>query len=142
MMTSKVFLVIICSEQIIHRITNAKKFAYIIRRACLSDYIILVTFNNAFVLIWWLVINFVILFSFTPSPSSNEFENFINNLNLTLESITEKNTLFDNPFRWFQCKHNNWCSDDRPTQEWPKTDNVAYMLRTCADSVGILSCRK
>ena len=43
--------VIICSEQIIHRITDAEEFAYIIRSACLSDYKILLTFKNVFVLI-------------------------------------------------------------------------------------------
>ena len=52
----------------------------------------------------------------SPSPNRDEFENFINNLNLTLESITEKKPFLTILLGDFNAKHNNWCSDDRPTQ--------------------------
>ena len=51
----------------------------------------------------------------SPSQNSYEFENFINNLNLTLESITENKPFLTILFGDFNAKHNNWCSDDRPT---------------------------
>ena len=36
----------------------------------------------------------------SANQNSDKFENFVNNLNLTLESITEKKPLFNNYFRW------------------------------------------
>ena len=35
----------------------------------------------------------------SANQNSDEFEHFVNNLNLTLESITEKKPLFNNYFR-------------------------------------------
>ena len=61
----------------------------------------------------------------SPSQNSYEFENFINNLNLTLESITEKKAFLTILLGDFNAKHNSWCSDDRPTEEGRKVDNVA-----------------
>ena len=41
----------------------------------------------------------ICLFYRSANQNSDEFENFVNNLNLTLESITEKKPLFNNYFR-------------------------------------------
>ena len=61
----------------------------------------------------------------TPSQNSDEFQNLINKLNLTLESITKKKPFLTILLGDFNAKHKNWCSDDRPTQQGRKTDNVA-----------------
>ena len=67
--------------------------------------------------------NMILLYR-SPSQNNDEFENFINNLNLTLESVTEKKPFLTVLLGDFNAKH-NCCSDDRPTQEGRKIDNVA-----------------
>ena len=54
----------------------------------------------------------------SPSQSSDEFENFVYNLDLTLEALTQKNPFLTVIIEDFNAKSNKWCSTDKTTPEW------------------------
>ena len=61
--------------------------------------------------------NFISLYR-SPSQSSDEFENFVYNLDLTLEALTQKNpfpTIINGDFN---AKFNKWCSTDKTAPVW------------------------
>ena len=53
--------------------------------------------------------NFVSLYR-SPSQSSDEFENFVYNLDLTLEALTQKNPFLTVINGDFNAKFSKWCS--------------------------------
>ena len=57
----------------------------------------------------------IVLLYRSANQNSNEFENLFNNFNLNLESITKKKCFSIILLDHFHAKHNNWCSDYRPT---------------------------
>ena len=65
--------------------------------------------------------NFISLYR-SPSQSSDEFENFSYNLDLTLEAFTQKNPFLTVIIRDFNVKFNNWCFTDKTTPEGVKLD--------------------
>ena len=58
--------------------------------------------------------NFISLYR-SPSQSSDEFENFVYNLDLTLEALTQKNPFLTVIIGDFNTKFNKWCSTDKTT---------------------------
>ena len=67
--------------------------------------------------------NFISLYR-SPSQSSDEFENFVYNLDLTLEALTQKNSFLTVITGDFNAKSNKWCSTDKTTPEGAKLDNL------------------
>ena len=67
--------------------------------------------------------NFISLYR-SPSQSSDEFENFVYNLDLTLEALTQKNPFLTVIIGDFNAKFNKWCSTDKTTPEGAKLDNL------------------
>ena len=53
----------------------------------------------------------------SPSQTTNEFDNFLNNLNIMLESVTQKNPFLTVVIGDFNARLSKWWSDDRTTQE-------------------------
>ena len=60
----------------------------------------------------------------SPSQSANEFENFLNKLNLTMESITQKNPFLTVVIGNFNARPSKWWIDDKTTQEGLKIENL------------------
>ena len=60
----------------------------------------------------------------SPSQSSNEFENFVYVLNLTLEALTQKNLFLTVIVGDFNAKFSKWCSIDKTTPDGAKLDNL------------------
>ena len=60
----------------------------------------------------------------SPSQSANEFENFSNKLNLTMESITQKNLFITVVIDNFNARSSKWWTDDKTTQEGLKIENL------------------
>ena len=60
----------------------------------------------------------------SPSQSLDEFENFLNNLNLTLESITQKNPFLTIVIGDFNARLSKWWTDDKTTQEGLKLEHL------------------
>ena len=60
----------------------------------------------------------------SPSQSADEFDNFLNKLNLTLESIAQKNPFLTVVIGDFNAKSSKWWIDDKTTQEGLKTENL------------------
>ena len=56
--------------------------------------------------------NFISLYR-SPSQSSDEFENFVYNLDLTLEALTQENPFLTVIIGHFNAKFNKWCSTDK-----------------------------
>ena len=52
-----------------------------------------------------------------PSQSSDEFENFVYNLTLTLEVLTQKNPFLTVILGDFKAKLSKWCSTDKTSLE-------------------------
>ena len=67
--------------------------------------------------------NFISLYR-SPSQSSDEFEDFVYNLDLTLEALTQKNPFLTAIIGDFNAKFNKWCSADKTTPEEAKLDNL------------------
>ena len=53
----------------------------------------------------------------SPSQSADEFDNFLNKLNLTMESITQKNPFLTVVIGDFNARSSKWLTDDKTTQE-------------------------
>ena len=60
----------------------------------------------------------------SPSHSADEFDNFLNKLNLTMESITQKNLFLTVVLGDFNAKLSKWWIDDKTTQESLKIENL------------------
>ena len=60
----------------------------------------------------------------SPSQSADEFDNFLNKLNLTMESITQKNPFLTAVIGDFNAKSSKWWIDDKTTQEGLKIENL------------------
>ena len=60
----------------------------------------------------------------SPSQSADEFDNFLNKLNLTMESITQKNLFLTVLIGNFNAKSSKWWIDDKTTQEGLKIENL------------------
>ena len=67
--------------------------------------------------------NFILLY-LPPSQSSDEFENFGYNLDLTLKALTQKNPFLTVIIWDFHAKFTKWCSTDKTTTEGAKLDNL------------------
>ena len=67
--------------------------------------------------------NFISLYR-SPSQASDEFENFVYNLDLTLEALTQKNPFLTVIVGDFNAKFSKWCSTDKTTPEVAKLDNL------------------
>ena len=61
----------------------------------------------------------------SPSQYSDEFENFVYNLDLTLEALTQKNPFLTVIIGDFNAKFNKWCSTDKTTREGTRLDNLS-----------------
>ena len=64
----------------------------------------------------------------SPSQSADEFNNFLNKLNLTMESITQKNPFLTVVIGDFNARSSKWCIDDKTTQEGLKIENLLYQF--------------
>ena len=53
----------------------------------------------------------------SPSQTANEFDNFLNNLNLTLESVIQRNPFLTVVIGHFNARSSKWWSHDKTTQE-------------------------
>ena len=53
----------------------------------------------------------------SPSQSANEFDNFLSKLNLTMESITQKNPFLSVVIDDFNSRSSKWWTYDKTTQE-------------------------
>ena len=60
----------------------------------------------------------------SPSQSNDEFDNFVHNLDLTLEALTQKNPFLTFIIGDFNAKFNKWCSTDKTTPEGTKLDSL------------------
>ena len=60
----------------------------------------------------------------SPSQFAHEFENFLNKLNLTMESITQKNPFLTVVIGDVNARSSKWWTDDKTTQERLKIDNL------------------
>ena len=60
----------------------------------------------------------------SPSQSADEFDNFLNKLNLTMESITQKNSFLTVVIGDFNAKSSKWLVDDKTTQEGLEIENL------------------
>ena len=67
--------------------------------------------------------NFTSLYR-SPGQSSDEFENFVCNLDLTFYVLTQKNRFLTVITRDFNASINKWCSTNKTTPEGAKLDNV------------------
>ena len=67
--------------------------------------------------------NFVSLYR-SPSQSIDEFEDFVHNLDLTLEGSTGKNSFLSVIIVDFNVNFSKWCSIDKTTPEGAKLDNL------------------
>ena len=73
----------------------------------------------------------------SPSPSSDEFENFVYNLYLTLEVLTQKSPFLIVIIGDFNGTFNKWCSTDKITPEgegtkldnWTSQYGIAQLLK-------------
>ena len=73
--------------------------------------------------------NFISLYR-SPSQSSDEFENFVYNLDLTLEALAQKNLFLTVIIGDVNVKFNKWCSSNKTTPEEDKLVNLTsqYVL--------------
>ena len=72
--------------------------------------------------------NFISLYR-SPSQSSDEFKNFVYNLDLTLEALTQKNLFLTIIIGDFNAKFNKWCSTNKTTPERVKLDDLTCQYR-------------
>ena len=64
----------------------------------------------------------------SPSQSPNEFEIFLNKLNLTMESITEENPFLTAAIGDFNKRLLKWWTDDKTTQDGLKIESLLSQL--------------
>ena len=64
----------------------------------------------------------------SQSQSADEFDNFLNKLNLTIESITQKNPFLTVVIGGFNARLSKWWIDDKTAQEGLKIDLKALNL--------------
>ena len=62
----------------------------------------------------------------SPIQSADEFNNFLNKLNLTMESITQKNPFLTVVIGDFNSRSSKWWTDDKTTQEGLKIENLLF----------------
>ena len=62
----------------------------------------------------------------SPIQSADEFNNFLNKLNLTMESITQKNPFLTVVIGDFNARSSKWWTDDKTTQEGLKIENLLF----------------
>ena len=67
--------------------------------------------------------NFISLYR-SPSQSSDEFENFAYNVDVTLEALTQEFPFLTVIIWDFNAKFNKWCSTDKTSPERAKLDNL------------------
>ena len=67
---------------------------------------------------------YFISFYRSPSQSSDKFENFVYNLFLTLEALTQKNPFLTVIIEDFNAKSNKWRFTDKTTPQGAKLDNL------------------
>ena len=67
--------------------------------------------------------NFISLY-ISPSQSRDEFENYVYNLDLTLEVLTQKNPFLIVIIGDFNARFNTWCFTNKTTAEEAKLDNL------------------
>ena len=60
----------------------------------------------------------------SSSQSADEFDNFLNKLNLTMELITQKNPFLSVVIGDFNARSSKWWTDDKTTQEGLKIENL------------------
>ena len=60
----------------------------------------------------------------SPSQSSDKFDNFLNKLNLTMESITQKNPFLSVVIGDFNARSSKWWTEDKTTQEGLEIENL------------------
>ena len=60
----------------------------------------------------------------SPSQSADQFENFVNKLNLTVESITPKNPFLTVVIGNLNARSSKWSTDDKTTQDGLKIENL------------------
>ena len=60
----------------------------------------------------------------SSSQTADEFDNYLNKLNLTMESITQKNPFLTVVIGNFNAKSSKWWIDDKTTQEGLKLENL------------------
>ena len=60
----------------------------------------------------------------SPSQAADEFDNFLKKLNLTTESITQKNQFLTAAIGHFNARSSKWWTDDKATQEGLKIENL------------------
>ena len=73
--------------------------------------------------------NFISLYR-SPRQSSDEFENFVYNLDLTLEALTQKNPFLTVIIGDFNVKYSKWGSTDKITPERVKLHKLTSQYRT------------
>ena len=80
--------------------------------------------------------NFISLYR-SPSQSSDEFENFSYNLDLTLEAFTQKNPFLTVIIGDFNVKFSNWCSTDKitPEETFKGTNPISDNYRSCINLI-------
>ena len=64
----------------------------------------------------------------SPSQSAEEFENFLNKLNLTIESITPENPFLSVVVGDFNARSSKWWTDDKTTQEGIKIEKLLFQF--------------
>ena len=70
--------------------------------------------------------NFISLYR-SPSQSSDEFENFVYNLDLTLEALTQNNPFLTVIIGDFNAKFNKWYSTNKTTPDRAMLDNLTFL---------------
>ena len=82
--------------------------------------------------------NIVLLYR-SPSQNSNKFENFINNLNLALESITERKPFSTTLLGYFIAKHNRTIVNVAPqlllSQIIKEPTHISQAFSSCIDLI-------
>ena len=68
--------------------------------------------------------NFIALYR-SPSQLQDQFESFIENLRLNLESAMQNNTFFVVLLGDFNAKSSNWCKNDKSTSESKAVENIS-----------------
>ena len=63
------------------------------------------------------------------AESANEFKSFLNNSNLTLESVTQKNPVLAVLISGYNARSSKWWTDDKTIQDGLKVENL---LSQCA----------
>ena len=70
----------------------------------------------------------IVLLYRSPSQSADEFDNSLNKLNLTMESITQKNPFLTAVIDDFNANSSKWWIDDKTSQEGLKIENLLSQI--------------